>query len=103
MDNGTCVFCGKVATKLCDFPMDYAGVIFDLPENEKVFDYQGKDITAEQLVKCSRPMCDECSTEWRKMDFCPQCIEKTFKEIILIHEAKKSEQRNFLKIHRNKK
>jgi len=103
MNNDICVFCGKPATKLCDFPMGYVGIIFDLPKNEKVFDYKGRDITAEQLVTCSRPMCEACSTEWEGMDFCPHCIEKTFKEILLIHEAKKSEQRNFLKMHRNKK
>jgi len=97
VNNETCVFCGKPATKLCDFPMGYAGVIFDLPEEEKVFDCHGKDITADQMVTCSRPMCDECATEWEGMDFCPNCVEKKFKEIMLLRESKKSKQRNFLR------
>ena len=91
-----CVFCGKPATKLCDFPMGYTGIIFDLPKEEKTFDYKGNDITAEQLVTCSRPMCNECATEFHGMDFCPHCIEE-MKEIINTRLIKSSRQRNCLK------
>jgi len=97
MHDETCVFCGRPATKLCDFPMGFSGVIFDLPKGEKIFDCDGNDITAGRMVPCSRPMCDECATEWEGMDFCPSCVEKAMREIILKREAEKSEQRNFLR------
>ncbi len=91
-----CVFCGKPATKLCDFPLGYTGIIFDLPEEEKVFDYQGHDITADQLVRCSRPMCDECATHWRDMDFCPHCIDE-MKKIIIAAPDRKKEIRSYIR------
>lgn len=96
MDEEYCVFCGKNATKLCDFPMGYTGIIFDLPEHEKVFDHKGNDITFDQLVRCSRPMCDECGFEYRGMDFCPACVRE-MKKIFEGNAAKQSKQRNMLR------
>ena len=74
MTEEKCNFCGKPATKLCDFPTGYHGVIFDLPEEEKVFDCRGRDITANQMGTCSLPICDDCAIQYRGMDICPYCM-----------------------------
>ena len=69
-----CNFCGKPATKLCDFPTGYHSMIFDLPEDEKYFDNKGHDITTEVLGRCSLPICDDCAIQYRGMDICPYCM-----------------------------
>jgi hypothetical protein len=72
-------------------------VIFDLPKEQKIFDCNRKDVTHDFTVPCSRPMCDECATEWEGMDFCPNCVDFVMREIIQTREVKKSVQRNLLK------
>lgn len=74
MSEDKCFFCGNPATKLCDFPTGYHGFIFDLPDDEKVFDYQGHDVTAETMGTCSRLICDDCATQFKGLDICPHCM-----------------------------
>ena len=61
MSDKKCIFCGNKATKLCDFPISS---IDKRTESGKV-----------RVVKtCDLLMCDECATQWRGLDICPQCV-----------------------------
>ncbi|MEG0431017.1 MAG: hypothetical protein RR420_05340 [Anaerovoracaceae bacterium] len=72
-----------------------------LPEEEKIFDYMGRNITNEILITCSRAICNECAIEYKDLDFCPHCVKK-MKKIFESDIAKKSMQRNILKKQRRK-
>jgi hypothetical protein len=76
MSDDRCCFCGKPATKLCDFPVGYHPIIIDLPDDAKYFDNEGNDITTEVLGTCSRPICDDCAIQFRDMDICPHCMKE---------------------------
>lgn len=92
-----CVFCGKPATKLCDFPMGYQTFAGHTPKAFVISDADGNDITSNVLVRCSRPMCNECSTDYRDMDFCPFCL-KQMKKIIIHHNNLQKEFKSARKL-----
>lgn len=92
-----CVFCKKEATKLCDFPMGYLNFVGHTPKILCVYDSKGNEISSDILNRCSRPICDDCSTEWNGMDFCPHCVDE-MKNIIIRRQNKKLEKKHE---HRN--
>ena len=57
---GICEFCGKEATLLCDMPAEQ--VVISM-----------KSIYSNT---CDKEMCKECSTKFRKYDFCPSCMRE---------------------------
>jgi len=59
-----CRFCGRPATKLCDYPVG------EWVSPHMVKEY-GKRMT------CDAKMCDRCATNLGyEMDFCPKCMAK---------------------------
>ena len=71
-----CLFCGKPATKLCDFPEGYPNWVGHPPKGTEVYDTDGKEISWDILNRCSRQICDDCATEFNGMDFCPYCLDR---------------------------
>ena len=79
-----CGVCGKkVATRLCDFIIDYHGVVFFRDFQD--FKNQGR------LETCDLPMCDGCANEHVGHDFCPQ-HEKLFHQLELTDEKQRQAQ-----------
>ena len=73
-----CGVCGKkVATRLCDFIIDYHGVIFH--RDFKKFKNQ------ERLETCDLPMCEDCATKHSGYDFCPH-HKKIYNQLELTEE-----------------
>ena len=73
-----CGVCGKkVASRLCDFIIDYHGVVF----------YRDfKDFKNQQRFEtCDLPMCEECSAKHAGHDFCPH-HKKLFHQLGLTDE-----------------
>ena len=61
--NNPCGVCGKkVATRLCDFIIDYHGVVF-------FRDFQDFK-NQEKHETCDLPMCEDCATKHGGYDFC---------------------------------
>lgn len=50
MSDDKCCFCGKPATKLCDFPVGYHQIIFDLPDDEKYFDNESESSNSQAIA-----------------------------------------------------
>lgn len=71
----TCVFCGAPATLLCDFPA--GGTISSM-----LIHYQdGRvEVVDEAVLRCSRPICENCATSVGGMDICPKCLARLLDE-----------------------
>lgn len=75
MELDTCIFCGAPATLLCDFPA--GGTISSM-----LIHYQDGKLEAidENVLRCSRPICEKCATSIGGMDICPKCLERLLDE-----------------------
>lgn len=74
-----CGVCGKkVATRLCDFIIDYHGVIF-------FRDFQDFK-NQERLETCDLPLCEDCATKYNQHDFCPHHNK-------LVHQLKLTDEK----------
>jgi hypothetical protein len=75
----------KVATRLCDFIIDYHGVIF-------FRDFQDfRD--QERHETCDLPMCEDCATKHAGHDFCPYHL-KLYDRLQLTDEKQLRAQRD---------
>ena len=73
-----CGVCGKrVSTRLCDFIIDYHGVVF-------FRDFQDFK-NQEKHETCDLPMCEDCATKHGGYDFCPH-HNKLFDQLKLTDE-----------------
>lgn len=56
-----CYWCGKPSTRLCDFPVGWS---YEIEDGKKVM----------SIKICSRPICDDCATNYQGLDACPKCM-----------------------------